>query len=173
MKNIFYVVVLMLVFTSCQKQSKIGFIDNGTVISDFQEKKDVEAKFKVKEDAFRKRADSIGQAFQLEVQSTQAKAQKSSQAKAQEMMGGLQQKQQQLQQQMQVEQQQLTQAFQAEIDSVIVKVKDFVKDYGKANGYTYILGTSDAAATVMYGADENDLTKTIVEALNAKHVEAE
>jgi len=70
---------------------------------------------------------------------------------------------------MQAEQQQLTQAFQAEIDSVIVNVKGFVKDYGKANGYNYILGTSDAAATVMYGDDENDLTQTILEALNADY----
>ena len=167
MKNIIYVALAMLVFASCEKPKKIGFIDNGTVINDFQEKKDIEAKFQVKEEIFTKRADSIGQLFQAEVQSTQAIAQKSSQKKAQELMGGLQQKQQQLQQQMQFEQQQLTKAFQTEIDSVIVKVKDYVKDYGKTNGYTYILGTSDAAATVLYGAEENDLTKTIVDALNA------
>ena len=167
MKKIIYVALAMLVLASCEKPNKIGFVDNGTVINDFQEKIDVESRFKEKEEAFRKRADSIGKAFQAEAQSTQAIAQKSSQKKAQELMGGLQQKQQQLQQQMQFEQQQLQQSFQVEIDSVIVKVKDFVKDYGKTNGYTYILGTSDAAATVMYGADENDLTKTILEALNA------
>ena len=84
-------------------------------------------------------------------------------------MGGLQQRQQILQQQMQSEQQKLTQEFQAEIDSVIVNVKDFVKNYGKTNGYNYILGTSDAAATVMYGEDQSDLTQTILEALNAKY----
>ena len=169
MKNIFYVVVLALAFTSCQKQPKIGFVNNGTVINDYQEKKDLEARFQAKEDAFKKRADSIGQAFQLEVQQTQLTAQKASQTKAQELMGGLQQKQQVLQQQMQFEQQQLQQSFQTEIDSVISKVKKFVKDYGKSNGYTYILGTSDAAATVMYGTDENDLTNTILEALNKEY----
>ena len=88
-------------------------------------------------------------------------------------MAGLQQKQQQLQQQMQVEQQQLTQAFQADIDSVIVKVKTFVNNYGKTNGYNYILGTSEAAATVMYGVEESDLTKTILDALNADYKKAE
>ncbi|WP_341215554.1 OmpH family outer membrane protein [uncultured Wocania sp.] len=166
MKNIVYVVLAMIVLSSCEKQAKIGFVNNGDLINDFQEKKDLEAKFQLKEDAFKKRADSIGKAFQLEVQETQAKAQKSSQKKAQELMGGLQQKQQQLQQQMQYEQQLLTQSFQTEIDSVIIKVKDFVKDYGKKNGYTYILGTTDAASTVMYGTDENDLTQTILDALN-------
>lgn len=169
MKNIIYVALVMLVLSSCQKEKKIGFIDNGTVINDYQEKKDLEAKFQVKQEAFRKRADSISLAFQQEVQSTQNLAQKSSQRKAQELMGGLQQKQQLLQQQMQVEQQQLTQGFQTDIDSVIVKVKDFVKDYGKTNGYTYILGTSEAAASVLYGTDENDLTQTILDALNADY----
>ena len=84
-------------------------------------------------------------------------------------MAGLQKKQQQLQQQMQGEQQQLTQEFQTEIDSAIATVKDFVKEYGKANGYTYILGTSDAASTVLYGTEQNDLTQTILDALNAKY----
>lgn len=169
MKNIFYVALAMLILSSCEKSKKIGFVDNGTVINDYQEKKDLEAKFQIKEEAFRKKADSTGQAFQLEVQQTQLTAQKSTQKKAQELMGGLQQKQQLLQQQMQFEQQELTKEFQNEIDSVIGKVKKFVKEYGKSNDYTYILGTSDAAATVMYGSDENDLTQTILKALNAEY----
>ncbi|SFC96274.1 OmpH family outer membrane protein [Algibacter pectinivorans] len=172
MKNIIYVALAMLVFASCEKPNKIAFIDNGTLINDYQEKKDVEAAFQVKDDAFRKRADSISQAFQAEAQKGQAEAQRlarTNRKKAEELMTGLQQKQQQLQQQMQMEQQKLTQEFQAEIDSVIVHVKDFVKDYGKTNGYNYILGTSDAAATVMYGAEQSDLTQTILDALNAQY----
>lgn len=167
MKNIFYLALLTLVITSCNQQ-KIGYIDNGIVINDFQEKIDIEAQFQIKEQAFQKRADSIGKAFQSEVQEAQGVARKTPQ-KAQEIMGGLQQKQQRLQQQMQMEQQALTQEFQSQIDSVIVKVKDFVKDYGKKNGYTFVLGTSDAAASVLYGAEENDLTQTILEALNAAY----
>jgi outer membrane protein len=168
MKNIIYVVLVALVFTSCQKQAKIGFVDNGTLINDFQEKKDLEAKFQVKEEAFRKKFDSVDQAFQLEVQKFQAEANKMPQAKAQELYQQLGQKKQQQDQQKQMEAQQFQQEFQTEIDTLIVKVKKFVKDYGKNNGYTYILGTSDAAASVLYGADENDLTKTVLEALNAE-----
>lgn len=169
MKNIFYAVAITLAFTSCQETAKIGFVDNGTVINDYQEKKDVEAKFQAKEEAFRQKADQMGKEFQLEVQETQLTAQKAGQAKQQELMGGLQQKQQMLQQKMQMEQQQLQQEFQTEIDSVISKVKKHVKEYGKSNGYTYILGTSDAAATVMYGDDSKDLTKTILDALNKEY----
>ncbi|GAA3566344.1 OmpH family outer membrane protein [Snuella lapsa] len=169
MKYIFYAVATLFVLTSCQQPQKIGYVNNSIVVNDFQKKKDLEEKFKGKDEAFQKRADSIGKAFQLEIQETQLKAQKSSQKKAQELMTGLQQKQQLLQQQMQFEQQQLQQAFQSEIDSIIIKVKDFVKNYGKTNGYTYILGTSDAAATVLYGTEENDLTQIILDALNEEY----
>lgn len=172
MKNIIYLVLAMLIFASCEKPNKIGFIDNGTVINDYQKKKDVEAKFQAKEEAFRKRADSISLAFQAEAQKGQAEAQRiarSNRKRAEELMAGLQQRQQILQQQMQAEQQNLTKEFQSEIDSVISNVKDFVKDYGKANGYNYILGTSDAAATVMYGQDQSDLTQTVLDALNAEY----
>ena len=168
MKKLLLVVFAFFAFTSCQQQ-KIGFVDNGKVINDYQEKKDIEEKFKVKDEAFKKRTDSIGQAFQIEAQAFQAKASKMSPKKAQEAYDGLMQKQQMLQQQIQVEQQQITQAFQTEIDSTIVKVKDFVKDYGKTNGFTYILGTSDGASSVLYGTEENDLSQTIIDALNAEY----
>ena len=168
MKKLVYVAFAIFAFTSCQQQ-KIGFVDNGKVINDYQEKKDIEEKYKVRDEAFKKRTDSIGQAFQLEAQAFQAKSSKISQKKAQEAYEGLMQKQQMLQQQIQMEQQQITQAFQTEVDSTIIKVKDFVKDYGKTNGFTYILGTSDGASSVLYGKEENDLSQTIIDALNAEY----
>ena len=172
MKNLFYIALALLMFSSCQQQ-KIGFVDNGTVINDFEEKKDLEAEFQIKNEAFIKKFDSIGQAFQIEAQQFQSEAKKMSPTKAQKLYQELTQKKQFQDQQKQAELQQFQLAFQTEIDSIIVKVKDFVKDYGKTNGYTYILGTSDAAATVMYGTDENDLTQTILDALNAAHKKEE
>lgn len=165
MKNTFLALLIILGVSSC-KQQKIGYIDNGEVINAYQHKLDIEKRFETKDAAFKKKTDSIGQAFQLEAQKFQTAAQKMSQSKAQEKYQELGQKQQMLQQQMQFEQQQLTQEFQVEIDSVIISVKDFVKDYGKKNGYTYILGTSEGAASVLYGTDENNLTEEITKALN-------
>ncbi|MBC3759896.1 OmpH family outer membrane protein [Hyunsoonleella sp. SJ7] len=169
MKHIFYTGLLLLVLASCQKPNKIGYIDNSVVINEYQEKKDIEARFKGKEQLFTKRFDSIEEAFQFEVQKFQVRASKMSQKKAQERYEELGKLKQINDQQKQSEAQALTLAFQTEIDTLIVKVKDFVKDYGKQNGYTYILGTSDAAASVLYGTDDNDLTQTILEALNASY----
>ncbi|RED48968.1 OmpH family outer membrane protein [Seonamhaeicola aphaedonensis] len=168
MKYIFFALFVVVVFTSCQQQ-KIGFVDNSTLINEIQEKKDLEAKFKGREDAFNKKRDSMIAAYQIELKEAQLKAQKMSQSKLQALSQEIQQKEQLLGQKIQLEQQQISQAFQTEIDSLISKVKDFVKDYGKANGYTYILGTSDGASSVLYGTDENNLTQTILEALDVEY----
>lgn len=168
MKHLYYVLLLAILFTSCQQQ-KIGYVDNGTLINDFQEKKDLEAKFEIKEKAFAQKYDSIDQSFQLEVQKFQLAANKMSKKKAQERYQQLGQQKQINDQQKQVEAQQFRQAFQNEIDTLIVKVKDFVSDYGKTNQYDFILGTSEGAASVLYGKEETDLTKTILEALNADY----
>lgn len=168
MKNLILATFALLIFASCQEQ-KIGYLDSGEVINEYQEKKDIEEKFKAKEEAFKKRADSIGKAFQFEVQKYNAEKTRMSAKSKQEQEQELGQKQQILQQQMQFEQQQLQQQYRAEIDSVIVKVKDFVKGYGKTNGYEYILGTSEALPSVLYGKEENNLTKTILDAIDAEY----
>jgi outer membrane protein len=166
MKKNSVLILLMLFFMSCNNQQKIGFVDNGKMINEYQEKKDIEEKYTQMELAFQKQTDSISKAFQLEAQDVQLKAASLPQSKQQEQYQVLGQKQKMLQQQIQYEQQQMQQGYQTEMDSVISKVKGFVKDYGKNNGYTYILGTSDNAASVMYGAEENDLSQIMIDALN-------
>ena len=170
MKQFIVLTILVLSFASCQQQ-KIGFIDTGEIVNEYQEKKDLEEKFKGKKAQLDKKNDSISKAFQLEVQAFQLKSKKMAQSKAQALYQELGQKQQLLQQQIQFSEQQFGQQFNAELDSVIVSVKDFAKDYGKKNGYSYILGTSEATSSVIYGEDANDLTKTILDALNAKYKE--
>ncbi len=54
---------------------------------------------------------------------------------------------------------------QKEIDTLVKQVKAFVKDYGKENGYTFILGANEAGS-VMYGADDKDITEDVIKALN-------
>lgn len=169
MKKNSILVLFLIIFMSCQNQQKIGFVDNGKVINEYKEKKDIEEKYTQKELAFQKRTDSIGKAFQIEAQEVQLKASSLPQSAQQEQYQILGQKQKMLQQQIQFEQQQMQQGYQTEIDSVIVKVKGFVKDYGKKNGYTYILGTSDNAASVLYGTEDNDLSQIIIDALNSNY----
>jgi len=149
---------------ACQ-ESKIGFVDNQKLMNDYQEKMDVEAKLKVKADALTKKRDSISQSFQMRAQAFQAKAQSLPQAKAQEEYAQLQQEGQFIGQQLQQEEQQLQLQNQTEMDSIISRVKKEIKAYGKANGYTYILGGGDGGS-VLYGDEAQDITTPILKVLN-------
>jgi outer membrane protein len=163
-------IILSLAFltiVSCT-QEKIGYVDNVKLMQDYQEKIDIEAKFKVKADALTKKRDSISQAFQIEAQAFQAKAQSMPQQKAQEEYAAFQQKGQFIGQQLQQEDQVLQQEGQVEMDSVISHVKKEIEAYGKAQGFTYILGGGEGGS-VLYGTDKNDLTDEIVKMLNDKY----
>jgi len=162
-------VVLAIAVTAmaCQ-QNKIGYVDSVKIMDDYQEKIDVEARFKTKADAMGRKRDSISQAFQMELQQFQSKAQSMSQQSAQEEYSQLQQRGQQIGQRLQQEEQQLQQNSQTQMDSLVKKVKKEIRAYGKANGYTYILGGGEGGS-VIYGDDAQDVTEEILKILNDKY----
>ena len=66
-KSILSVFALAAILVSCNEQ-KLAYVDTSKVIEEYKEMKDVEAEFTSKSDAVRNQLDSIGQAFQQEVQ---------------------------------------------------------------------------------------------------------
>nr|WP_298792800.1 OmpH family outer membrane protein [uncultured Allomuricauda sp.] len=167
MKKSIVLLIVVLITASCQ-QDKIGYVDNVKLMDGYQEKVDVEAKFKARAEVLGKKRDSISQAFQIELQAFQAKAQKMSQKSAQEEYAILQQRGQFVGQQLQQEEQQLQKNSQTEMDSLVSKVKKEIKAYGEANAYTYILGGGDGGA-VLYGKDAQNLTDAVLTILNDKY----
>lgn len=167
MKKSIGLIIVALTVMACQ-QDKIGYVDNVKLMDGYQEKVDVEAKFKIKAEALAKKRDSISQAFQIELQAFQAKAQKMSQKSAQEEYAILQQRGQFVGQQLQQEEQQLQKNSQEEMDSLVSKVKGEIKSYGEANAYTYILGGGVGGA-VLYGKDAQNLTDAVLKILNEKY----
>ncbi|WP_400075767.1 OmpH family outer membrane protein [Winogradskyella sp. R77965] len=165
MKKIILSLLVLVLAASCQEQQKIAFVDNGQVIEDYQMKIDMEAKFKKQDEAYKRKTDSIGQAYQLDAQQTQLKLSSLSQKKQQEGSQQFSQKWQLIQQQLQYEQQQMEQAFSKEMDSVIKSVNKFVEGYGEKNGYTFILG-KNAAGSVMFGKEEKDISEAVTKAIN-------
>lgn len=158
------VLAIAITAMACQ-QNKIAFVDSVRIMDEYQEKIDVEARFQIKAEAMTKKRDSISQAFQMELQQFQSKAQSMSQQNAQEQYSQLQQRGQFVGQQLQLEEQELQQVSQAEMDTLVKKVKKEIREYGKANGYTYILGGGDGGS-VLYGDEAKDLTDVILKNLN-------
>jgi len=167
MKNLFVIILTVCLFTSCEQQ-KIGYVDNGKLINEYQEKIDLEARLQTKINAFQKRTDSLRQSFQLEINEAEIQARNMSQENLQKLSQELQQKEQVLSQRVQFEQQQITQESQSTNDSLVNKVKNFVGNYGKTNGYSFILGSNEAGS-VMFGKEESNITQVVLDALNADY----
>ncbi|MGB5386902.1 MAG: OmpH family outer membrane protein, partial [Eudoraea sp.] len=94
--------IFLIVAVACE-QNKIGFVDNVKLMDGYQEKMDIEARYKVKAETLNKKRDSISQAFQIEAQAFQTKAQSMPETQAQEEYGVLQQRGQFIGQQLQQE----------------------------------------------------------------------
>ncbi|PIB39395.1 OmpH family outer membrane protein [Maribacter sp. 4G9] len=166
MKKIIFGIVLLTI-ASCT-QEKIGFVDNVKLMNEYQEKIDVENKFKEKAEALGKKRDSISQKFQAEATEFQTRAQSMSQTAAQQEYAQFQQRGQQMGQQLQMEDQQLQLQGQTEMDSIVSRVKKEIQEYGKSKGYSYILGGGEGGS-VLYGKETYDITSEIIELLNTKY----
>lgn len=167
MKRFIGVAAVALMFVSCNEQ-KTAYVDTTVLIQEYKEMKDVEANFTSKSDSVRQQLDSVARAFQQEVQAyeTEKNSMSASQreSKGQELM----QKQQMIRQQQQMQSNRLRQESQQVMDSLVTKVKDFVKGYGEDNGYTYIFGSNESA-NIMYAEEGLDITQDILAELNEEY----
>ena len=171
MKKLLIVLLGLIAFTSCQQQQKIAFVDRTEVINKYQAKIDIEEKYKVKNDAYIKRRDSLIQRYDFDRKEASIRAQRMSQKDLEKLGQEFQQREALLGQQIQFEKEEIEKAFSSEIDSTISKIKTFVSKYGKDNGYSYILGTSDSANSVMYGPEQDNITEQVLEGLNKAYNE--
>ena len=161
MKKLILTGVAILTLTACT--DKVAFVDNSKLLNEYQEKKDIEAKLKTEVDAYKKKRDSISVAFQTEARAFDAQAKTLPQNVAQKKYTELMQKSQILQ-----EEERLQLESQTQMGSLLNKVKKNIKEYGKQKGYTFILGANDGGS-VLYGADNKDITKEVTEYLNNQY----
>lgn len=174
MKKVLLILGIAFAMISCDKNEtktsnfKTAYIDTSKLLEDYDKFKDEDEKFKVKSEEMGRPLEAKFKTFQYEAQNFQNNARVKGQAWAQQKGSELQQREQQLS----VEQNALIQQLQVEgnqlRDSIIKDVRQYIKDYGKKEGYDYIYGTGDAA-TVLYAKDAYDITKTLLEKLNKEY----
>jgi outer membrane protein len=147
---------------------KTAYVDTSDLMKDYQEAKDIEAKYKAKANIAQKKLEGEAAKFKADAQNFQKNAQANGQEWAQKNGQVLQQREQELQ----MMQQQMLEDLQVKSDkereTVVNAVKKFIKDYGKENGYSYIYGTGQPA-TVLYAEDKYDITKEILDLLNENY----
>ena len=164
MKKTATLTALLILCLSCQTK-KTGFVNTENLLTEYNELKDTNNRFT-------KESDNIQNDLELKIKAYQAKEDlfrktgpSMSRKRQEDKFNELNAERQKLQQEQQSRMGQLQVKSQAAIDSLITKVKDKVKAYGKTNGYTYIYGSNDAGS-VLYGKEDLDLTTIILEELN-------
>ncbi|MDO4879791.1 MAG: OmpH family outer membrane protein [Capnocytophaga sp.] len=165
MNKIIFGGLLIASLTACQH--KIGYVDNSKLLDEYQEKKDLESLLQGKIDKYDRKRDSISRAFQLKVQNFESQAKNLSQAAIQEKQNELMQESQILQQHLMEEQQAIQEESRTKMDTLLKKVKTFVKEYGKKHNYDFILGANDGGS-VHYGKEDKDITQELIKELNEK-----
>lgn len=175
-KKIVVVLALAIAIVSCNdkpavaaKEVKTAYVDTSLLMKEYTATKDLDAKYKAKGEQKGKALEAEISKFKKEAASFQAQAQANGQTWAQQKGAELQRREQQLAQAQQALSQQLQQEGGAEMDSLVANVKRTIKAYGKEKGYTYIYGTGDTNASILYAQDKLDITKDIVKILNDKY----
>src|SRR5690606_13819812 len=173
MKKLILVAVLAVAAVSCNKTSeaaafKTAYVDTSKLMEEYTESKDIEAKYKAKSTEMGKELEAEINKFKADAASFQKNAQANGQAWAQQKGAELQRREQQLTYAQQGMLQQLQRESGTEMDSLVKRVKSYMKDYGKEKGYAYIYGTGESA-NVLYAQDQYDITDEIVKILNDKY----
>ena len=165
MKKIALLCLVAVMSFSCQTE-KTGFVDTEELLTEYSVLKDAKERFTTQNDQILSELQLKMDAFEIKGKQFQTNAASMPRAKQEELYNQLSAESQQLQQERQTRMGQLQMESQRVIDSLITKVKDKVKSYGEANGYTYIYGSNDAGS-VLYGKEEMDLTDEILAEMNS------
>lgn len=164
MKNFGVLVITAMLAISCQTE-KTAYVDTEELLTEYAELKDVKERFTKENDQIMGDLEVKIKAYQIKEDLFRKNGPSMSRKKQEEKYNELGAEAQQLQQERQARIGKLQVESQKVIDSLIKKVKDKVKTYGEANGYTYIYGSNDAGS-VLYGKEEKNVTGTILKEMN-------
>ncbi len=167
MKKILLMALVATVMQSCNQQAeKTGYINNTKVVTDYTVMKTAQEKWTKRNEELRLELEEKAKQFQSEVQGFQNISKSMNKANQEKKQNELLAKQQQLQQEQQIRIKAIQDGSQKEIDSIITTVKDYIREYGKKNGYTYIYGDNESS-NILYAKEGLEITDKVLEELNS------
>jgi len=165
MKKFGIILFVAAALISCT-QTKMAYVDVEEVLKEYKGTKEAEKEMNTKSAEIGKELDVMANAYQAKVSEYYAKASKMSAKARQQEEQSLMQQQEVLKQNQQQAQLSVQKEGQEKMTEINEDIEDFVADYAKDNGYTFILGTSDQTKSVLYGDSKSDITDIILDALN-------
>jgi len=176
MKKSLILLGLSLALFSCNNDKgtaasgfKTAYVDTSKLSKEYEAFKDLETQSKVKQEEMGRGLSAKEQQLRLDAASFQNEARAKGEQWAQVKMQELQERQRNLGMEQETIIKQLQEEFGAKNDSAVSKMKKYIKDYGKKNGYDYIYGSGDVATSIIYAKDGYDVTDEILKGLNSEY----
>ena len=177
MKKIILAVACVVGLISCNQpqqptqnsERKTAYVDTSKLLKEYQEAKDLEAKYKSKEEQLSKEMNAEYEKFRADVAYFEKNAQAKGMQWAQQTGAALQEREQRLMYIERGRQQKLSEEYVKEADTLVKVIKLFIKDYGKERDYDYVYGTNESSNTILYAKDGQDITDQVIKLLNDKY----
>lgn len=154
---------------STDKSAMIFYVNSDSLLNNYDYFKDVRKTFEEKSRKAQADLNAKGQAFQQEVNAYQKNANTMSADQRAATEERLARKQQELATYNQNAGNALSNEEAAENEKLYNKVSDYLKVHAKEKGYKYVLTFSKNNPVVLYGDESLDITKEIVDGLNAEY----
>ena len=151
-------------YNSIIKNDKIAYIDSSKLIEKSKSIQLIQQEVKLEEEKAKSNLDTLMQEFDRSMKGYEKNI--ASMSVKEKAMGNelLKNKQAQLMQYQQAVKQKVNNAQQEKMQNALKNINMFISDYGKKNGYTVILATSNGS--IAYGDESVDITEEIIEGIN-------
>lgn len=172
MKKSLLIIGFALAVISCNTSTtntvaglKTAYVDTSKIVQDLEEFKELESQSKTKQEVMGRELETKVNQFKMDAASFQEEAKVKGMQWAQLRGQDLQKRERELGIMQESMVKQLQDEFGVKNDTLVGKIKKYVKDYGKKNGYDYIYGSGDVVS-IMYAKDGYDITDKITKELN-------
>ena len=167
-------IALVALFTSIatfyysQSKSELVYVDINKLVEGYKRTKVERETFNKKANTLKANVDSLLTDWQDELKNYEKERSSLSKKELELKQQLLQNKQQQINNYQQAIQKQIQEEDQKMTQTIINDINDYVKEYGKREGYRIIFGAK-GNGNIMYAEDGADLTNGVLEGLNNEY----
>ncbi|RDY61984.1 OmpH family outer membrane protein [Flagellimonas nanhaiensis] len=155
-------------FYISHSKSELVYVDINKLVEGYERTKVERESFNKKASTLKANVDSLMVDWQNELKDYEKERSSMTKKELELKQQLLQNKQQQIANYQQAIQKQIQDEDQKMTQTVINDINDYVKEYGKKEGYRIIFGAK-GSGNIMYAEEVSDLTQTVLEGLNAEY----
>lgn len=162
------IAIAVVAFYFSQKSTDLVYVDVNKLIEGYKRTEKAKKEFEKKASEMKTNVDSLLTGWQKELKNYEKERTTLSDKELklkQELLSNKQKQingyQEAIQKQIQEEDKKMTQ-------TVVNDINDYIKEFGKKNGYKIIFGAS-GSGNIMYGDEAADLTEEVLKGLNAEY----